>query len=306
MASVKKGYLRITYLVEGKNIRYLPSYLRYRKVNVLDFSVKSDSECLVSVDFKDRYIFFAICKNMCYNKKVVNFKGILSPFAKFFAKIGVYLGLILFTLCSALLNGVVLDIKVEGSAKCFERETLSLLSREGIKKYSLFSSVDYKALENAILVSNDSVSFVSVYKRGNFLIINAELSSSPNKPLAKYDGDLTSSVDGVVEEISVLRGTALVAVGQEVKKGDVLVGAYLTDKDGEVYESFTVARVKILETVDFEYDGTTFSDREIELCYALSSFKLNGGEVADKSHKIIDGKIVITLTVRHILYGGNS
>ncbi len=306
MAKLKRGFLRITYLVKGKNIRYLPSYLRFRRVNALEFYLKGDSECLITIDFEDRYIFFAICKNMCYNKKVVKFKGMLSPFARFFSRIGVCVGVILFTLSSALLSGLVLDVKVEGSASCFERETLALVESYGVKKYSRFSIVNFKGLENEILSRNDKISFVSVYKRGNSLIINAELSSSENKPLAKHDGDLVSSVDGIVEEISVLRGTALVSVGQEVKVGDVLVGAYLTDKDGEIYESFTVARVKILETLVFEYDNTDLSDRAVELCYAISSFKVDGLEVCQKSHNIIGDKIVITLTVRHVLYGGNS
>lgn len=304
MARLRRGYLRITYLVQGKNIRYLPSYLHFRKVNALECKVKSDSECELTIDFKDRYIFFAICKNMCYNKKVVKYKGILSPFARFFVKAGVCLGVISFILLSWVLNGIVLDIKVEGSAKCFERETLSLVSVYGIKKYSSFKSVDYTALENAILSSNQKISFVSVYKRGNSLVINAELSSSISQPLVKYDGDLVSSVDGVVEEISVLRGTALVTLGQEVKKGDTLVGAYLTDKDGEVYKSFTVARVKILETLTFEYENANFNN--IELYYAISKFKVSELEVYEKRHEIIGDKIVITLTVRHVLYGGNS
>ncbi len=306
MARLRRGYLRITYLVQGKNIRCLPSFLHFRNVSVLEFKIKSDSECELTIDFKDRYIFFAICKNMCYNKKVTRYKGMLSPFARFFVKAGVCLGVISFTMLSWVLNGIVLDIKVEGSAKCFERETLSLVSVCGIKKYSSFKNVDYVALESAILSNNEKISFVSVYKRGNSLVINAELSNSPNEPLAKHDGDLVSSVDGVIEEISVLRGTALVTLGQEVKKGDILVGAYLTDKDGEVYKSFTVARVKILETLTFEYQCANLSESAIELYYAISKFKVSELEIYEKSHEIIDDKIVITLVVRHVLYGGSS
>ena len=120
-------------------------------------------------------------------------------------------------------------------------------------------------------------------------------------------GDVLSGVDGVVEEISVLRGTALVAVGDSVKKGDALVGAYVLGKEeGERYETFTVARVKVLESVCFEYEGLAVSDRTVELAYALSEFKIDSGEIVTKSHDIIGDKIVVNLSVRHVFYGGNS
>ena len=112
--------------------------------------------------------------------------------------------------------------------------------------------------------------------------------------------------DGVVEEISVLRGTPLVKVGDEVLKGSVLVGAYLTGKEGETYQSFVVARVKILQTLSYEYEMPFVDDGIIDRCYALSEFKLNDGEVVEKSHQINGNKVTVNLTVRRVLYGGNS
>lgn len=307
MARLKKGLLRITYAVGGKNINYLPEYLHFKKINVYKFSPKSENFCFVTIDASDKHKFFAICKNMCYNKKIKGFKGILSPLAITFSNLGLVLGVILFTAFAFILNGTVLKIEVEGSAKRFERETLNIVENLGVKKYSRFSDIDFSQIENEVLSKNSRVSFVTAYKRGNVLVINAELASSQNDMLSKNEGDVVSNVNGVVEEISVLRGTALVKEGDIVKAGDLLVGAYVLGKEeGEIYKTFAVARVKVLEEVTFKYCGLAPSDRAVELAYALSEFELKSGEIKDKSHEIIGDKIVVTLTVRHVLYGGNS
>ncbi|MBR3804291.1 MAG: sporulation protein YqfD [Clostridia bacterium] len=303
---MKKGHLRITYKVSGKNIRNLPVYLHLKKVSVYSFSMLGENESLVNIDYKDRNIFFAICKNMCYNKKVTGYKGILSPFAKAFYKIGVVLGAIAFALSVWFFSGIILNVSVEGSGKRLEAETLSKLESLSIKRLSRFSQIDYREVENAILLANDKISFVSVYKRGNTLVVNVELSSSEDKPLSKFDGDLVCEFDGTIEEVSVLRGTPLVKVGDKVSAGSVLVGAYLEGKDGERFETFVVARVKVLQTLSFEYQTPFVDDSVIDRCYALSKFKLNDVEVVEKSHKINGNKITVTLTVRRVLYGGNS
>ena len=89
-----------------------------------------------------------------------------------------------------------------------------------------------------------------------------------------------------------------------LKKGDVLVGAYLTGKEGELYQTYVIARVKILQNYKYFYKCDTVNDYSIKRAYALAEFNLDG-EVVDKTHQIKDGGIEVTLTVRRILYGGN-
>ncbi len=304
MARLKKGLLRITYLVSGKNIEYLPEFLHRKKVSVIKFLKESESLAKVTIDVSDVNKFFAICKNMCYNKKVVGYRGILCPLTLFINKVGLCLGIALFILISTLLNGVCLGVKIQGSGVAFESETRSLLKTLGVSKYSLFSKIDYKQIENKILSSNPNITFVSVYKEGNFLVVDSQITSSKIEVLGENSTDIVSVVDGVIEEIVVLRGTPLVKVGDKVKKGDILVGAYsLGKEEGETFPTFTVARVKIIETVEFSYKPNILNDREIELAYALAEFNV-GGEIIEKSHKVDNDVIVVTLSIRRTITGG--
>lgn len=303
MARIKKGLLLAEYYVKGENLRYLPELLHRKGADVHSFKQISKTECFIEIDFIDSYKFFAICKNMCYNKKVVKYSGILAPLTFFIKKVGYLVGGILFLVLTALINNLVLDVKVIGSGSCFESQTKDIIYTEGVSKYSFFWDIDLKSLEREILVKSPRLSFVSVKKKGNVLVVDTALSTSEPEVLGKNACDLVSSCDGVIEEITVLRGTALVSAGQEVKKGDALVGAYILGKDDSVYNTFVIARVKILKKTEYFYKCNGASENNVSVAYALAEFN-ESGEIKYKSHEVVDGGVKVTLTVRITVYGG--
>ncbi len=303
MAKIKKGFLRAVYNVKGEKIRYLPEFLHRKNINVYEFVYKSEKECIVTIDFLDTYKFFAICKNMCYNKKIIKHKGVLSPITFIISKTGFIIGGILFVILSALFNNLLLDVKVTGSGSCFEEQTKQIVYEQGATKYSWFSKLDYKEIERQILTQNPRLSFVAVKKQGNILVVDTVLSSSEPSILGKNTSDLVAEFDGVIEDITVLRGTALVTKGQQVKAGDKLVGAYLLGKEGEEYKTFVLARVKILKNTEYFYRCDGKSEIDVSVAYALAEFN-ESGEIKEKRHEIVDGGIKVILTVRRTIYGG--
>ena len=303
MARIKRGLLRAEYKIKGEKLRYLPEFLHRKKISVYNFRLINDSECYVTIDFQDIRNFFAICKNMCYNKLIVRYKGLLSPFVAVFKRIGLFVGALLFTLVVIVFNNLVLDVKVVGSGSCFKEQTNGVVYDFGVKKYTAFSSIDYKALEAEILSNNPRLSFVTVKKQGNILVIDTVLSDKEPSVLGKNTDDLISNYNGVVEEITVLRGTALVRVGETVKKGDKLVGAYLIGKDQTEYQTFVLARVKILEKTEYFYKCDENTEQNLSIAYALAEFNING-EIKEKTHSFEEGGIRVTVTVRRTVYGG--
>ncbi len=303
MARLKRGLLRAEYKVKGEKLRYLPEFLHRKKISVYNFRLISDNECLVTVDFQDIRKFFAICKNMCYNKLIVRYKGLLSPVVAVFKRLGLLIGAILFTVIVLIFNNLVLDVVVVGSGSCFKEQTKGVVYDFGVKKYTAFSTIDYKALETEILSNNPRLSFVTVKKQGSFLVVDTVLSDKEPSVLGKNTDDLVSNYNGVVEEITVLRGTALVKVGEAVKKGDKLVGAYLIGKDDTKYQTFVLARVKILEKTEYFYKCDEHTEQNLSIAYALAEFNVKG-EVKEKTHSFEEGGIRVTVTIRRTVYGG--
>ncbi len=296
---MKKGLLRVKFKVNGSKLKFLPTFLNGRGISVYEYTEISLTESRVVIDFCDSNKFFAICKNMCYNKTIIGYYGVLSPLAFFIKHIGVVLGIIAFIVTATLLNGVLLEIDCVGTGACFTSQTKAVISDYGVKKYCLFSSIDFDGLEAEILKTNPKLSFVSVKKQGNRLIVNSVLSNKNPDVLGETFGDLISGYEGVVESIKVLRGTALVSVGDLVTKDTVLVGGYLLGKDDVTYPTYVLATVTIIssESRFIKVDGEV-TERLLSSAEKVAEFEADGEVISAKAEKT-NGGIIINLKLRH-------
>lgn len=299
MAKIKRGLVRLQIKLRAKNAEYLPVLLKNRGIGVINFGLISSESCALTIDYADYQKFFAICKNMCYNIISVKYKGILAPFMHIIKSVGVFIGALAFTACSLLLSNVVLKIDVVGSGSTFRSEVVSVLEELGVSKYSLFSSIDYQKVSSQILKSNERLNFVSVEKNGNRLLVKIEASNPPPTILDRQTQNLKSPYSGVVEEIAVLRGTALKNVGDVVTVGDELVGAYVTLKDGSLYETFIIARVKIIAQEKYFHACQNPSEEDVRSALTIAEF-LSEGEVLKKSFTLKENGIEVTLSVRYV------
>ena len=143
----------------------------------------------------------------------------------------------------------------------YEREVKNYLSSRGIKEFSRFSTIDLPRLEDEILSANKNLSFVSLSRRGNRLIIDSAVSG---EKVDRLNGDaysLCSDVDGVVESVKVYRGTPVVEVGQLVKKGDLLVDGVVTVKE-QTLKINVIACVSLLYESEYEYRSSKSGEEE--------------------------------------------
>lgn len=112
---------------------------------------------------------------------------------------------------------------------------------------------------------------------------------------------LVSPASGVVEELTVLRGTALVAEGDTVVAGQTLADGFFLTEDGERRETFAIARCSIL----CEYTQSVREDSNDEDARedAIAAAHMNaGGELVESeatAHADGDGFIFeVRLCVR--------
>ncbi len=300
---MRYGLLRGCYTISGNRLEVLPELLHQRGVNVYRFNAVSKNTCQIIIDYKDYRKFFAICNNMCYNIKKVIYKGLLSPFKNATLILGGVIGVALFIAICVTMQNYIFEIDVLGSGACYKHQTISVANSMGVKKFAKFSSVNLTELEQKILSSNSGLSFVSCKQYGNRLVINTYLSTSKEDPLNSNGKEIISNFNGVIESISVLRGTALKTVGETVSKGEVIVGAYITDKDGETYPSYVIARVAVITSETKTFTVNSVTEDAIKLAVKMAEFDVDG-EVVSNKVTINENTINVTLTVRHILNGG--
>ncbi len=296
--------IKSTYRIKGLNLDRFINTVRRQKIALYDVKKTSAKCMLVSVNLSDSEKFFAIGKDLCYNIKKVRDKGALYPIFFLVKNFGLILGAFVFIATAVFFNDIIFDFSFSGSGKVYSREVKEYLNSVGVKEYSRFSSVDLNSLGDRILENNSHLSFASCVKNGNRLEIELIMSTEKVKTLDGNVYELKSDVDGVVEDVKVYRGTAEVKKGDNVKKGDLLVGGYAVIKEQTVKINL-LATVTIIYEQKFTY--VSEKDNEEQVAKMFAQEQTDKEIVATKTTKSFDGKKFVydtTLSIRRVIFAG--
>ncbi len=230
---------RSEFRVESLSAHRVPDKLR--EAGIFVYSAESAQKNVINVQVgrKDAKKVFAILRGSCYNVKKVRSRGLARVADGLKKSAGAVAGILLFTGAVLFCEGRVLKIEVTGSGAYYEQEILSLLSENGIGAFSALPEDTAKL--TAEILSLPRVSFCSVSNGGGILTVTVETEDDA-APVKREP--LIAPIDGVVKEIVVVRGAALVSEGDSVRAGDTLVSNLVAfgKKEREVV---VIARVKL-------------------------------------------------------------
>ena len=142
---------------------------------------------------------------------------------------------VLALVCAVSFN-TVWDIRVEGCSDEVASEVIYELDSAGVKIGSCWLGMDKREVENSILLSSDSVAWISINRRGAVAyvsVIERNSHIAPEKPLGY--ASLVADRDCIIEEITVKVGYPVVRVGDSVRKGQVLISGVIPQSLGGGY-----------------------------------------------------------------------
>ncbi len=281
--------VKVTYEIVGLNQDNLISELKKRGFTLYQVKKFSNRVMRISVNLQESKNFFAITKNLCYNVKKVGTFGKGLPIYKLVKNLGLAVGAIVFLVLSVISNDFLFELKYSGSGSIYSRQVGEYLENRGITRFARFSSFELDKLEDDILAENPNLTFVSANKRGNTLELYLALKTNANDRVNGKRTELVSSCAGVVESIKIYRGRAVVAVGDSVKKGDLLVEGVVEIKEQAV-QTGVLAYITVLNEQVFEYRLKRSDGKELAL--ALAGEELSQKEIVDSvvTVKEISGK----------------
>ena len=125
------------------------------------------------------------------------------------------------------------------------KDIQAILNNNKINGIILKNNINTINLQQEILKNNKGVSLCSVIIKGNTLIVNIK-EKLHNTEYEEKDNftPILSSFNGIITEVSVVQGTALVKVGQTVKIGQELVAPYVSDTSGNKLSVVPMADIK--------------------------------------------------------------
>ena len=250
------------------NITPLLNLCMYQKIPYSDFHADSDK---VTMCFR----LFAFRKL----KKEAEARGIIFTVAeqrglpfilgKYKYRFGLFLGIICAATLIFISQRFIWEIEVVGNEKLTSAEVLEVLSRQGFSVGSYIPSANTDRIENKILIESDSISWISINIIGTVAEVQIrERTEPPSENVSLKPANLVASKSGVIEEVRIFRGNTVVASGQYVEKGELLVsglfdsvqvGFRYTRASGEVYAR-TVEEFYI--EIPYEYEGKAYTGVE--------------------------------------------
>lgn len=234
------------FIIEGLSAFRVIDKLNRAGIAVLSARKTKKNAVCVRLYSKDAKKGFAILKNSCYNVKKVSPKSVSRLLVWGKKSAGLVLGAAIFLGFVALAQTRVLAVRVVGSGAYYAGEVNEILRAHGVKK---MSATPKENLVSAEILSLPRVCFCSLKNSGGVLTVTVEVS---DESTALSREPLTSPATGKVEELVVVRGTALVQVGDEVREGDTVVKG--TTLVGETErEVIVIARVKVSYSFCAEY-----------------------------------------------------
>lgn len=150
-------------------------------------------------------------------------------------KIGVFLGIIASVFLFGFFSNLVWDVRVTGNETIPDSAVVYSLSEANFSVGDMWNKSDRSKIETEFLRLCPDVSWININRRGTVayvtLIEKERHLENGGGEHALY-ANVTAAEDCVIEDITVVRGTAEVKVGDTVKKGDLLISGILPESAG--------------------------------------------------------------------------
>ncbi len=181
-------------------------------IKVVDIKRLEANMCLITINKSDSKIF-----KKCFNiKKVkINYFAIMLTIFS-----------IIFCSCLFFISNFIVKIKIDVDNEALKKEVYSVV-QEYVKPLCNKKDIDLLPIKTKLLENKD-IALCDVKIVG--LVLYVSIKENEAIPESEFK-PIIASVDGVVESVNLVSGTALVEKGNFVKKGDILIAPEIVVDD---------------------------------------------------------------------------
>lgn len=226
---------------DGLNVEKAVNMIIKQQIDVFYVKRLPNRRCVVAVPSNKRQQVVALLQQKCYNNIQCKLCGIDAVGEQFKKHIAVAIVLLLVLPLFMFATHICTDVRISGTAD--SSKVQEVLTEQGVYKGSWLNGIDFDAVENALASYFDSM-YAIVSRRGSVVYVQL-IERDTGLPDIDYDQryDIVAQCDGIISRMTVVQGTALVKVGDNVKKGQVLIEGKRTFWDGSQEDVRAVGEV---------------------------------------------------------------
>ena len=137
-------------------------------------------------------------------------------------------GMLLFLIISCLLPGRILAMEVSGNDTISEKQILAEMEKAGVTFGAEAKKLRSEEMKNRLLTAIPELQWVGINTSGCVAKIEVQERSQkePVEDNLRGISHIVAAHDGIVTEMTIEKGNALVKPGQSVQRGDILVSGY--------------------------------------------------------------------------------
>ena len=283
----------VTIEVEGFFIERFLNICLNRKILLQDLTREMNTYIKVKIlksDFKE--IRHIARKTKC-KVKIKKKSGIPFVINKYRKRKIFAVAIIVIAIFIFIVTKFIWNIEIIGNEKIDSNEIRELVAEYGVKEGNLKSKLNINKISNLIRLKRNDISWIGITIKGTNAIIEVEEVIEKPEIIEKDKiCNIIASEDAVISKIIVQNGTARVSVGDEVKRGDLLVEGIM---EGVHTENRSVhAEATILGKIIYEKEKkepflqtekikTGKEEEKFEIC--INNFKINFNKGVPKFEK---------------------
>ena len=218
--------------------------LDLRKISVSDLEMPDEMRLRIRLDRRDYPALQAVCRRRSDHLTVLERSGMYWRLLTLAKRPVLVAGLLVLMLVALWVPGRIFFVQVEGNSTIPTRQILEAAANCGIRFCARGRDVRSEVMKNALLEAMPQLSWAGINIKGCTAVISvSERSTVQHTDQSHGVSSMVALRDGVIREVTVLKGSAQCAVGQTVKAGDVLISGFTdcgiciraTCAAGEVY-----------------------------------------------------------------------
>ena len=218
--------------------------INHEGITLLDITYISDLTVKAMVYRYDYQKLCTLAERRSEKIKLLDRKGLYFTFCNLRTRPVLLVGMAVLVILMLYLPTRVLFVRVEGNETIPQQLVIEKAAECGIGFGASRRQVRSERMKNALLGAIPQLQWDGVNTYGCVAGISIKERCVPDSPEKSENyGSIVASRDGVICDLTVLKGNPLCKVGQAVKKGQVLVSGYT---DCGIYIQTTLAQAEIM------------------------------------------------------------
>lgn len=175
---------------------------------------------------------------------ILSCSGVRFRVIRYKKRMGILFGCLLSLFLVIYFSNIAVKIEISGNKTVTTAQLQETLKQCGIYPGAWIPSMDFDTAERKIQTSKPTISFAGIRSRGGRVVVEIKEGNSHETVIAKHiPCNIVANRDCQLVSAEVYGGSLIPAIGDGLKKGDLIVSGTYTDAHGESTTTHALARL---------------------------------------------------------------